>query len=372
MNILNIMIKEIKQMFRDKQSMIIMIGFPILLIVILGSAFSGQFSSDKKFTDINVIYKDNGGNISEGFKKFMETSKDMGINFIELKNNNEGIEKIEDTDYTCYLVIKENEISLYRNERYNFNANIVEGTLSTFMDRYNIIVQIAKVNPEALSKIDPNKAPDFVKFVSLEKKKQPRSFDYFSITMTTLIIMYGSFTGLWGINSERIGKTGNRIASSPVKRHEVLIGKLTGGILGTSLQVLTVLFVSKYILGADWGNHQGIVLLILLSQTIMVVALGAGIAHIIKSETAASGFVNVFVPFLVFFGGGYVPLEQFNNKLILTISKLSPVKWTNDSLFQVIYTDSMSKVPYAIGINLIIAISFIIFVSSLFGKELDV
>ena len=44
MNIISIIIKEVKQSFRDRKSMAMMILFPIALIVVISAAFSSSFS----------------------------------------------------------------------------------------------------------------------------------------------------------------------------------------------------------------------------------------------------------------------------------------------------------------------------------------
>lgn len=369
MNIINIMIKEIKQILRDKQSMALMIAFPIVLILILGSALSGQFKSSINLDNVNILYTSEEGKVSEGFKGFMDSAKEMGMKFTESKDLNEGLKKIKNADYTCYVVVKDDGLTLYKNEIYDFKANLVEGILQTFIDRYNTIFQIASVNPAALSKIDLNKTPESVKIVPLQGNRQPKAVDYYSVTMTTLIIMYAAGYGTWCIRGERIMKTGSRIFSSPVRKYEVLIAKLTGGIFATSLQILIVFIVSKYIIGAYWGNHIGIVFLILLSQVIMIISLGAGIAFVIKNDVAASSFLNTLIPFLVFLGGGYVPLEQFGSKALLSIAKISPVRWVNDSIFEAIFANSISKAGTAITLNLAVATIFITVSSILFRKE---
>lgn len=369
MNIVNIMLKEVKQIFRDRQSMALMVAFPIVLILILGSALSGAFKSSINLDDVNILYTSESGKISEGFNAFMDSAKEMEIKFTESKDFNNGLEKIKDADYTCYVALRNDGLTLYKNERYDFKANLVEGILQTFIDRYNVIFQIATVNPSALSKIDLNKTSESVKMISLEGNRQPRAVDYYSVTMTTLIIMYAAGYGIWCINSERVLKTGNRMLSSPVRKHEILIAKLTGGVFATSLQILIVFIVSKYVIGAYWGNHIVIVLLILLSQIIMIISMGAGMSFVVKNEVAASSLVNTLIPFLVFLGGGYVPLEQFGSKTLLNIAKISPVRWANDSIFEAVFANSTSKAGYAIALNLGVAAIFIIFSSILFRKE---
>ncbi|MGB9810061.1 MAG: ABC transporter permease, partial [Caldanaerobacter sp.] len=66
MRVFTIMLKEIKEILYEKQVMALMILLPIVLIGILGFAFSS--TSDIKLGDIKVIYTDEGDRIlSQGF-----------------------------------------------------------------------------------------------------------------------------------------------------------------------------------------------------------------------------------------------------------------------------------------------------------------
>lgn len=369
MNILNIMFKEILENIRDKQNMAIMVAFPIILILILGSALSNQFKFTTQLDDLSIIYTDNGGNKTDAFDRFISKGKEMGIKFVKTDNFNEGIDAIKNTEHSCYLVVKDDEISFYKNERYSFRATLVYGILETFVGRYNIVSNIAAFNPSALSKINFDKKPDFVSIESFDGKKNPRAVDYYAVTMLTLIIMYAIHTGIWGIGGEKYGRTGNRILSTPTRKYEFLTGEVLGGIFTTMLQSLIVILVSKYLIKANWGNHMGVILLIVVSQIIMAVSLGTGVSFLVKDQRIASSIVNTAIPFMVFLGGGYVPAMNFKGSIIEKIANISPVTWVNNSIFKVIYAEDMSTVPIVIGLNLLVAMFFIITSSILYKKE---
>jgi ABC-2 type transport system permease protein len=61
---------------------------------------------------------------------------------------------------------------------------------------------------------------------------------------------------------------------------------------------------------------------------------------------------------MVFLGGGYVPLSVMGEG-ISELSVISPVKWVNTALFNVIFDGNYSGVAEAVGINLGIALLLI-------------
>lgn len=303
MRIFNIMLKEIKGNIRSSKTILMMVLFPIVLMSILGLAFSNTFNSDYKISGISVIYTDNGSKeISDGFKNFVESSKKIGIKFYEIKNTDEGINDIKNAKYTAYIVLKGNNMTFYKNDRNFLDTGIVESILKIFVDRYNAITTIARENPASIPKITSYNDYNFTEVVSLDRERQPSSNDYYSVTILTLIVLYGSMSGIYSIGGERTKKTGNRILISPARKYEILTGK----VLGVSFLVF---LYSRYILKAYWGTDIFTIFLIVISEIIFSISLGICMGFLIKNSSAAPGVINVIVPFIAFLGGSYFPIN---------------------------------------------------------------
>jgi ABC-2 type transport system permease protein len=374
MNILNIMWKEIKQNLRDRKAMCMMVLFPIVLILILGTALAGNFDNSNAFKGTSVIYSVNGsGELAQGFKGLINNEKELGIKFTEAKNENEGLDEVKNSNYSAFIIVdaNANDIKLYKNSKFNFNGSFIESVLNTFVQKYNVMIEIAKVNPTALGKINSDTMSNFINEVSLVEKRQPKAIDYYAVSMLTLILMYAASTSAASINGEKRTKTGSRILTAPVKKYEVLIGRILGDVLITSLQAAIVLIVSKYAVKAYWGQSGAMlpIIAVIFSEIIMAVSIGAGIAFSIKNEQLSYGLINTTIPFLVFLGGGYIPLDQFNNPVLNTICKISPIKWINDAIFEIIYNNNFSIVPKTLIITFTIAIIFIAASAMIFRKE---
>lgn len=374
MNILIIMWKEIKQNFRDRRALCMMVLFPIVLIMILGTALAGGFDNSNAFKGTSVIYSVNGnGELVNGFKNLINNEKELGIKFTEAKNREEGLNGVKDRDYSAFILVDAdtNNIKLYKNDRFNFSGSFIESVLNTFVQKYNVMMEIAKVNPTALGKISSKAMPNFVNEVSLARKRQPKAIDFYSVTMLTLILMYAANVSASSINAERRMKTSARMLTTPVKRHQVLIGRILGDVIITSIQAAIVLIVSKYVFKAYWGESGAMlpIIAVIFAEIIMTISLGAGLAFSIKNEQLSGGIINTITPFIVFLGGGYIPLDQFNNSFLNTLCKLSPIKWINDAIFEIVYNNNFSLVPKALTIALAISVIFITASAMLFRKE---
>ncbi|NTV90303.1 MAG: ABC transporter permease [Clostridiales bacterium] len=377
MNTLFIIIKEVKQHVRNWKANTMMVLFPIVLIIILGTAFSGIFSRTVSLEGVKVLYTDNaGGELSSGFTSFIgEIGKSTGIAFEKAESVEAGINSIGNTDYSAYILLKDDKgnIDLYKNERYNFEANMIQSMLQTFAQRYGALSAVAKVNPASMAAImqesdTGTEASGYVEVAAIDGERQPGSMDYYAITMLTLIIMYASLTGFWGIKTEKNLKTINRLLQGPVTKIEVFTGKITGGILVTILQMTIVILFSMFLLKTYWGNDLLTVFLVLVSEAVMAVSIGTGIAYLISNDGTASGILNSVIPIFVLLGGGYVPLSQMGG-VLLKISNFSPLKWVNESIFKVIYSGDYSMVAGALIFDFAVAALFLVAAAVLSRKE---
>jgi len=367
MRILTIIAKEFKQNIRDFKANTMMVLFPIVLIAILGAAFSGVFSNTIDLGEVKVLYTDKVTQ-NKDFKGAFDTFQkgmyyELGIKFEETTDEAAGVTGIENSAYSAYLKITENplQFELYKNDRRGFNADLLETALNGFIKTYDSMAAIYTTNPAALARpeiTDFNNPANYVQTRSLNQKRQPGSLDYYAVTMMTLILLYASLTGLWAIRSEMEQKTAARMLCAPVRGYELLTGKVIGCISVTVVQGLAVILFSKLVLKAYWGENILPVAIVLLTYSIMTVSLGVAMAYVFKGAEAASGILNTIIPLLVFLGGGYVPLSVMSG-FITKIALISPVNWTNTALFKIIYDGDYSGMAGSIIINLSLSALFI-------------
>lgn len=375
MRILRIIIKEFKQRMRDNKVNALMVLFPIVLIVVLGAAFSREFDNSIALKDEKVLYKVDvreNAQFTDALDSFFSAlSEQTGIVFEQAVDIEAAMTDTENHTYSALVHVTENplQINLYKNERAGFSTTLMENALDGFIKSYDAMAVIADVNPAAFSKPEFQGQNAHVRISSLDKKEQPGSTDYYAITMLTLVLLYSSITGFWCIRGEIEQKTAPRILCSPTHSYELLTGKVIGNILVTIVQGFLVVIFSKWVLNANWGQDLISVALIIISYAVMAISLGVSLAFLIRSSEVASGILNTLIPVLAFFGGGYVPLSAMSE----TFSKIgmaSPVYWINTALFKIIYDADYSGMIVSLCINIGLATLFII-ISALFSKRGD-
>jgi ABC-2 type transport system permease protein len=370
---LQIILKEIKRNIRDYKANTMMVLFPIVLIIILGAAFSGIFKGGMDLGGMSVLYtidaEDSDPVFESAFNSFRQhLSGEMGLVFEETTDFDKGLRDIEDNKYAAYLHITGDplRIDMYKNKTRSVTSGIVENAVAAFIDSYVTINVAARNNPAVLSELQADDA-DYVRIRSLDRKRQPGATDYYAIAMLTLILLYSSQTGFWGIRSEIEGRTAARILCAPVYKYQYLTGKILGSIFVTIVQGFIVLMFSKLVLKAYWGEDLLTVAVLVITYSVMAVSLGAALAFVLRSGEAANGLLNTIIPILVFLGGGYVPVYVMGDSFS-KLSVISPVRWINSALLNLIYDGNYSDVPISIAINLGLSVLFISVAVLLSGK----
>ena len=345
MNTLNICKKLIKIQSRTPETFYIYLAFPIVLIAILGMAFSGAFGEIEIHGEI-LIHDVKPGHIGEVLSdnfKHLENFK-----FDKSEDLEESKELVKNYDYDALVIINEESknIEVIYNDNADLEKSVLDSFLGTVISRFDNISFSYTYGLDYRDNVDNN----FIEVNSYGTTDSPNALDYYGVTIMTMIIMYGAFISAFGIIDERDKGTLNRMLSSPVKNHQVFLGVSAGSIVQILLQTFVVYFVCKQFLNVDYGSRPVLFFTILLSLITMVVCFGITLATLIKDTAVINTVIGLAAQVMVFIAGGYFILPETG--AISFISKLSPIFWVNKGLFESRYSDTYNYVAPAIIIPL--------------------
>lgn len=346
MNIWRIAQKEIKQSFRDVRTLVLMLAFPIVLMLILGSALTNAFNSDFSLGKVEVLYQNKAsGQLSQSFQGLIESTDKSGIHFIKESNSSKAKKAIENGKYAGYAEVSDKGITYFGNERQQLESGVVQGVLNSFLTKYKAAAELAKKDPKLIHSVLMSSPHNFIEEKALNASRQPGSMDYYAIAMTTMIALYGSISASFLIRSERTRNTSIRLAAAPVSKIEIFIGKVIGSLLTNGLAVLLVVLFSKYVFGVDWGSHFGLVMMVILAEVLFAVSFGLGLSYITKTPGGQRAISMIMVQVASFFGGAYFPVgnEKGFSKIV---TDLSPLHWSNTAIMKLIYNnDTAAALP---------------------------
>jgi ABC-2 type transport system permease protein len=370
LNIVNIAIKEIKREFRDVRTLIFMLAFPIVLMLILGTALSSAFDSTISVGDIHVLYKDKtAGEFSKYVRTFIEEAKKFDIHFKKASHHMDARRAVKQGDYDGYMEISNNGIQLYTNNNNSVKGSVLQGMVTAFVDQYNMVAAVAQVKPNQVYHV-MNNGPrdDYIQETSLHSKRQPGAMDYYAITMTTMIALYGAISASYLIRGERIRKTADRLLAAPIHKSEIFIGKILGSMVANLLCVAIIIVFSKFVFKAYWGHHLALVYLVVFTEVLFAISFGLGISYIARTEGAARMIVMVVVQLASFFGGAYFKIDA-TSTIAKFITNLSPLTWVNTAITKMIYANDLSASFPAIFLNVGLSALFLLIAGMSFTRR---
>jgi ABC-2 type transport system permease protein len=370
-NVLNITLLEIKKSLRDKRTLLFMLAFPIVLILILGTALTNAFHNVNEIGDMKLLVKNTAQNqqLQSYWNGFAQAIGQEGIELTPAASGIDGKKAVQDNQFTAYAEIDDNGIHFYGSSRETISSNIIQGMLTSFADKYSLAAAAVKNDPEAAQIIIAGSMStgSFVQESSLDPDRKPSSIDYYAIVESTMIAFYACMSASWLIRGEVKRKTSLRLVAAPIGKLEIFAGKVIASTIINFLCILAVVLFSKYAFNANWGHHLGSVLLLLFTVVLLAVSFGLGIAFLFKDD-AVNAVMMIFVQFASMVGGAYFPVDEASG-VFGGIALISPLRWANEALMNLIYNDDLYAVFPVIGLNTAIAAVFLAFVAFTMRKR---
>ncbi len=303
-----------------------------------------------------MLYKDEASStFSQAFEAFAKEVDKSGIHFKKASEGIDGKEAVKQNKYAAYVELNKDGAKTYGSDKSSIEGSIVEGMLTTFVDKYNVAAEVAKVDPSKVSAVISNgNHNDYIKETSLQAANKPGSMDYYAVVMTTMIALYAAMGASFLIRGERIRKTGDRLIAAPISKAEIFIGKVLGSLVANVLCILLVMLFSKFVFQANWGDHLGIIFLILLTEVFLAISFGLGIGYITKTPESSRAIIMVVVQLASIFGGAYFVIEEN------FVTNLSPLTWANTAVMKIIYANDVGAALPVISLNIGISALFLL------------
>ncbi|MDH6352774.1 MULTISPECIES: ABC transporter permease [Brevibacillus] len=363
MAIWRIALKEILSSVRNRQTFLFMLALPIILMLILGAGLSNAFSSKHSVGEVRLLYKAtfSENDMSAYWDSFTKAIGKEGVEVVPIRPGMDWRQEVSSGRYTAYATIDKDGIAFFGSSKNTVESGILQGMLVAFADRYALGTAAFQASPGVGTNILKHAAEskDFIQETTLVADRKPGSIDYYAVSMTTMIALFSIISANYLFGAERARKTAIRLMAAPISKGEILVGKMIGNVFINTLCVLVVVLFSKFVYHAYWGNHFWLVLLALLTEVLLAVSLGLGIGFLLTKQEGSYMVVMIFLQCASFFGGAYFPIE--NTEGILTLlTNLSPLRWINTALLELIYMDNIVAVWKVIGLNLGIAAVFLV------------
>ncbi|MBS7630718.1 ABC transporter permease [Candidatus Bathyarchaeota archaeon] len=258
-SLVNLIVKELKELIRDPKILIGVILMPLILFPIMGSAINVSRESVSRaiITASFAVYDEDQGPVAAEFIRFI--SLNATVIPIEANSITEALLQIQKSNVSTLIHIQQGfseNITLGRKGVVKIFANLKSATLSetgkteivnTFLNIYSYYLSINKINQlllEAQEIADPDaiRTPISVAYASIIRDRvlevPPQSIFSLLVTQSILLpilvmimVMFAIQMAATSIAIEKEQKTLETLMTLPVGRMTILTGKLAGSII---------------------------------------------------------------------------------------------------------------------------------------------
>ncbi len=161
----------------------------------------------------------------------------------------------------------------------------------------------------------------------------------FNLSLPGVIVMYLLMNllifGGATMTNERRGVLLRRMMVHPIRRGDLITGKLCGLVFLGAVQVVYFLVVGRFWFKVNLGDQLGSILLVLLVYVWVAASLGLLVGSVVRAEDKVAGLCVLASLVMAALGGCWWPLEIVPDG-VKVIAHCVPTGWAMDALHQLI------------------------------------
>lgn len=361
-SILIIALKDLKQMFRDWKIFLFLLIMPIAFTFLFGIAFSGKGSSDQD-SRLPVGYLNLDGNSQSSQQLVSLLNNSNVIRLVDGKDTDDLMKQLSEESLAAALIIPEGYgdslqeqnpalLTVYADPASSEGMG-AQTEITTQAHRLVSAVRSAQaIVPEGGEVFDTvllnalaswknppvrlvinQTAPKEVEAERMDPESS--SFAHSSPGMILQFAVAGLITCATVIILERKNRCLQRLLTTATNRVQILLGHYLAIFLILLAQFMLLMVFGDLVLKLDYFCQPLASLLIALTATLCIAALGLLIGVIAKGEEQAISFSLICMFVLAGVGGAWVPLE-FTGKTFQAIGHISPLAWAMDGFKNVL------------------------------------
>lgn len=301
MRINAIVTRIIRQFFRDKRTLALLIFAPILILTLMNFVFTNNEAS------VNIGIENEQ---IEEMLSYMESDKNIYV-----MTKKEAEEKFKEKDLDAYISKESSKINI-----------LLNGSDSS------ISSQVVKDIQSAIKKNVPAQMNSLeLKIDSYYGSDDMNTLDYLGPLLIGFFIFFFVFL-ISGVSFLRERTTGTleRLLATPIRRYEVVLGYLIGFGVFTILQSAIISAYSIWALEIYNVGNIGLILVISIVIALCALSFGMFISAFANNELQVIQFIPIVIVPQAFFAGIF-PIRDMDEALQI-LSKCMPLTYAGEAL----------------------------------------
>jgi ABC-2 type transport system permease protein len=390
--IFHIAFKDLIVLFKDKKALMVLLLMPALIMLILGTALAGAFTSETavgKFP-LAVVNKDDGqmslylinmvfkGEMSKQFDTFIVDENEANE---MLKNKTVPSVVIIPKDFSKNIDnLKDVKIEVKSNVDDKLKSGIVESVVQGFSKQLSLVYKSADALKDISQKYNTSPSggtsvmsqttmvnelqqklgSELVRFQEQEQEKarSVSAMQYYSAAMLVMFLLFSAMQAISFMVEERENKTLSRIMGTRATRVKLIAGKCLGLLMIGSVQALILIVFTGLVYGVDWGGQVFGVALVTICTVFACSGLGMFIAAVAKTLKAANGMGSTMIQIMTAVGGGMVPIYVMPD-FIKTLANVTPNWQAMDGYYKLMQGLGMNSILPNCSVLVIMGVLFL-------------
>lgn len=388
MRILDLALKDLSQMFRDKRSLLFLVAMPLVFTFFMGFAYkTGADQNTDSRIPLAVIDPEPDAVLNKMLTSRLSLSKDIRI---ELMNESDAMNALYKGKVAGVLVIPPGFSEQATAEKEPQLKLIAESSSARGQSLYQLLrvpvsqlmsaVEIARISAEvqsdpvdyapafelAWSKWDLNWRMPLVKTeLAVANQKNTdwtggNPYNQASPGILVQFAIFGLVTSAQILVQEKKSRTLQRLITTAMKPSEIVAGHMVAMLTITFLQTAMLVLFGQWVLKVDYLREPLAVLLVALALGLWVSSMGLLIGVIASEEQQVILYAMIAMFLFSALGGTWFPLET-SSGAFATLGKLTPSSWAMTGLQNILIRGlGLESVWLAVGILLAYAIFFFV------------
>lgn len=289
----------------------------------------------------------------------------------------EWVDRLNDTEAMVFQIedresveeqTKMSQIS-FALELYEDNYRFLVGQDSQYLSAVNQHVDKVYRTHFKLAEVNdlyPNSIEEVKEFIGIETKSLSgtvTNYEESSANVITGMTLYFSiFTILFGmmnIAQEKRSGTWQRLLSTPLRKSQIYLGQLLHYFLIGLFQIGLCFFIFHQFLNYDFGSQYLSILVTIMAYVFAIVSLGMLVISIVKSPQQLQAIIPIVATSTAMLGGAMWPLEIVSNKILLGLSRITPLFYGMRALKDaILYNRGLGEILEPISILLLMGVLF--------------
>jgi len=358
MRMLNLALKDILQVTRDKKSFMFILLMPFVFTFVMGLAFSPSISDEQRL-EVTVIDRD-GSNVSQELKKLLKTDDRLNLTELSAAQASVASQIVKEGTYAAFITIPSGFGQTLLDDKGLPLDIVADETKSSGNDAIQIIsadvehlaasaetARLVKdqlsapalnwqVFQNALAGWKMNHLSVEVQSAAAEPATQNSNpYSQSSPGMLIQFVVVGLMSSANIIVMERKSHTLQRMITTSMTRAEVIAGHFLAMTALVLLQELLLIIFGSVVLKVGYFNHPIATVCIALYFALWSASLGLLIGVFARSEDQAVLFSLLAMFLFTALGGAWFPLEV-SGKTFSTVAHFFPTAWAMDAFQNIV------------------------------------